>query len=70
MIATERRTRDVELGEHIRLIGDEEPFGVVVGMEHMGDDVFLTVVYPRDGRPSLPVDLPVMDGDDVVEVLA
>jgi hypothetical protein len=68
MIATERRAGSLELGEQIRRIG-EDSFGEIIGIEHLDDDVFLTVSYPAR-TPALPVDLPVMDADDVVEVLA
>ena len=67
---TEKRAGDVELGEHVRLIGDLiEDFGEVINTRTVGDDVFMTLSYP-DRVTIFPVDLPVMDADEVLEVKA
>lgn len=66
----EKRARDLEMGEHVRIIGDlDDEFGQIIGLRQRGDDVLLTVSYPPE-ITIFPVDLPVLDGDEVVEVLA
>lgn len=62
----EKRARDIEVGDKIREIGFlDDDFMEVVSAEMRGDDVLLDVVEPGEVRPR---SIPVLDGDEVVEV--
>jgi hypothetical protein len=61
----ELRARDLYVGAKIRQYGDlEDTFHEIVKFEMRGDDVLLDVALVG----QIPYSLPVLDGDEVVEV--
>jgi hypothetical protein len=63
----EKRARDLKIGDKMREFGDlSDEFNEIVNVDHRGDDVLVDVVPPGEVRP---VSIPVLDGDEVVEVV-
>lgn len=62
----EKRARDLWVGAKIRQIGDlESGFATIVNLETRGDDVLIDVQLTPT---QIPYSLPVLDGDEVLEV--